>query len=65
MKDDFDIKVAIEFLLAAKKAGESRRSDVPFEFTCTNCGGQAEGAVAGINGHAHAYCRHCGMNVIE
>ena len=65
MEDDFDIKAVIAFLLAAKKAGESRSSDVPFEFPCTSCGAQAEGSVAGINGHAHARCPHCGMNVME
>ncbi len=65
MEDDFDIKAVIAFLLAAKKAGESRSSDVPFEFPCAICGGQAEAVLASANGHVHAHCRHCGMNVME
>ena len=65
MEDDYDINAVIAFLMAAKEAGESHMTDVPFEFTCTSCGCQAEAAIAGVNGHAHAHCRHCGMNIIE
>ncbi len=65
MEEDFDVKDVIVFLMAAKEAGESHGTNVPFEFTCTSCGKQAEAAVAGVNGHVHAHCRHCGMNVAQ
>lgn len=40
MKDDFDIKAVVAFLLEAKKEGESHKAETPYEFTCTICGGK-------------------------
>lgn len=65
MENDIDIKTVVAFLLAAKKAGEQRSHDVPYEFICPACGDRAEAITDTVNGHVHARCLHCGINVTE
>lgn len=66
--DDFDstddeIEKFLAFLGSATSTIEQRGKT--FEWKCPICGGKAVGGKARSNGHIHAKCNDCNMEVMQ
>lgn len=62
MKNNIKIEKLCEFFEKAHKAVEEC---INAEFTCPICGGTAYAVKIEDNGHVHARCDKCHMNVMQ